>query len=189
MVISRNSLSNVICRATVCLGNMYFSATCIFWPKETAFRCTGENKAFWVNATWLKHTLFEKKLMAFVWLWARPDFLHFYLDLLVISHVTTILLEYCAWRWREGIYTWKQENTLTLLLATHCIRETEAQRLTQAVRKSGREPRCRDVWGYILSMGTYSSIIWEIHEKGRLRKTEELWFLLLLQFWLTSSSN
>lgn len=114
---------------------MYFSATRIFQPKETAFRCTGENEPFWVNATWLKHTLFEKKLMAFVWLWARPDFLHFYLDLLVISHVTTILLQYCAWRWREGKYTWKQENTLTLLLATHCIRETEAQRFTQAVRK------------------------------------------------------
>lgn len=110
MVISRNSLSNVICRATVCLGNMYFSATHIFWPKETAFRCIGENEAFWVNATWLKCTLFEKKLMAFVWLWARPDFLHFFLDLLVISHVTTILPQYCAWRWREGKYTWKSIN-------------------------------------------------------------------------------
>lgn len=68
----------------------------------------------------------------------------------------------------------KTGKYVTLLLATHCIRETEAQRLTQAVRKSGREPRCPDVWGYILSTGTYSSIIGEIHEKGMLRKTEEL---------------
>lgn len=88
--------------------------TRIFCPQETAFRCTGENEAFWVNTTWLNCTLFEKKLMAFVWLWARPDFLHFYLGLLVISHVTTILLQYCAWRWRQGeIYfkTGKYVNT------------------------------------------------------------------------------
>lgn len=49
MDISINSLSNVIYRATVCLGNMYFSATHIFWPKETAFGGIGENQAFWVT--------------------------------------------------------------------------------------------------------------------------------------------
>lgn len=58
--------------------------------------------------------------MAFIWLWARPDFLHFYLGLLVISHVTTILLQYCAWRWRQGEIYFKSgkyiDNTVSCML-------------------------------------------------------------------------
>lgn len=110
--------------------------------------------------------------MAFVWLWARPDFPHFYLDLLVTSHVTTIFLAMLFLEMEGREIT--LENTLTSLLATHCIKE----RITQAVTISGREHRFPDVWGYILSTGTDSSSIWKIHERGRLRKTEEPLFLL-----------
>lgn len=163
--------------------------THIFCPQETAFRCTGESEAFWVNTTWLNCTLFEKKLMAFIWLWARPDFLHFYLGLLVISHVTTILLQYCAWRWRQGEIYFKSGKYIDNTVSCMLYWGNWGTKTPQAVRKTGRELRCPYVWDCILSTGTHSSSIWEIHGKERLRKMEELRFLLFLQFWLTSSTN